>query len=324
MINVKRYLTLLLAAMLLFSVLSAAGSAESETEAPSLPSEADEALMEELFAANSNREVLARHTSVEIRQEVYDQGAVVGKFSAYADAGTYFSSSSSGTSMLITGDTYLEQFSDGYDVYVESFLDGTSAYKTELASCKDGLSLIPADDEQLIRTEKNESALYVMSSTKNSDFISNLLSSNRDSYGAGTAYEEGMAMYWAYHFDAATKDLLEVVTFLQAANGSRSLYMLDSYTYDGKPFDPADSLFSDYFAAENTRTIYVVFDTGTRLQHTETYSIPEGVFFDIMLGGEWVTNFYSDPACTHVFDFSMTPLVDGITVYVKADWKTAL
>ena len=322
--GIKLY-ALILALLLIMGGFISAASAEGGSVLPEAPSESDEEMLLAMFSANENRSVLSRHTNMTIRQDVYEQGSVIGSYTVYADRETYCSESTSGFALLTMNDIYLEKYTDGYHFFLESLLEDPDAYKTELKENKDATSLRLADGEHLLHLQVSGNGAYVLTETQDEAFISSVLSYNSETYGTGLAFEEGMTMRWVYHFDTGTKDLQKVATFVQTADGNNIPCMLDVYTYDGNPFDAADSAFSEYFAAEDLRTIYIVFDVGTRLQHRETYTIPAGVYFDVMVDGEFVTEFYADPACTRPFDLYDTANAGNNTIlYVKADWKTKL
>lgn len=303
-----------------FGLLPATAETASQTETTvATPTDADRALFAELVEANSFSEMMKRHSSKQAEVVYYNEDdEEIHRFTDYVDAKQFAEENSNEHGHIVMDTLHLWSLTDEDGPYLlEVFFDQEEEYSELLASRQEESSLSIEPEETLTEVIELNGCWYMTTEVSDADWVRARLESDAGTSGMEPiyAYADGMRFAYSYTFDAETKDLLEIWTYLREADGTEHSYALDRITYDLE-HDLAGSMFAPYYEATEFSTLHLVFAPGTPEESSMTYMIPKsGVYWTVEYQGEeYVGDVYTDPDCTQVYEGGSRP--DEITLYI--------
>ena len=278
-----------------------AGPAQAEAESP------DSAAFETFTAANTAREILARHGNAQATRTTWFDGAVVLTEHSFRTADFSVWNYGDGRVGLRKSDCFLD--CDSYDgvLFGATIFDSAEDCAAAFKGIRDQGFFSLFEGETLEKTYVTDDGHFV-AETRCSNPVIVRQTLGETEYTGSYVYAEGMELVYRYTFDRETLDLVRLDFYIVDAEGNSKIYQSETYEYGVETPDPAvdSELFADYFAAlsvqENLRTIRIVYDPGTEHEKTAEAALPVNTWFNAYHNGAYIQKFFSDRECTRAFD----------------------
>jgi hypothetical protein len=273
-------------------------------------SKGDSAMFEEMIRANSIDEVLTRHNIVTIERKSFEQGKELSTEDWHITKDELYIESTTGYASDLTADTYL--IADSQNSSLISYISSDPAvYKEWFESTKTQYSLALSPEEVLTSTGEQEDHFHAETLISSDQAVSSLVEAYSEAYG-GITYQSGMKLKYAYDFDLTTRDLLNINVYTVDDKGNESLFLTDTYSYEDKDFttDRNNGPLSAYYDENGLRTVKITYAAGTEHPVTSEYKIAKNMMFVGYHSGNFVTEFYTDEACTKPYDYSDTSVTE--------------
>ena len=267
-------------------------------------SKSDSALFEEMIRANSIDEVLSRHNTVTIERGVYNQGKEAALEHWYISKDEIYIENTSGYASNLSADTYV--IADPYNSSLISYLPSDPAvYKEWFEGSKLQYSLNVSAEEALTSTGEKDDTYHAETLISSDQTVSNLAEAYNEAYG-GMAYQSGMKLKYTYDFDLKTRDLLSINLYIVDGQGNETLYHTDRYSYEDKDFSTEKNSgpLAVFFDENKQRTLKITYGAGTENAAVSEYRIARPAAFVGYHNGNFVTEFYTDAACTKPYERS--------------------
>ena len=318
----------LFAAAFASPMLFAVPAACAETEPIlSMATEEDMARYKDLLEKNSAEQIMERnldtYRSVCLTREEYTStGETVYSSKKYRDQEIYLELTDDNRAVCLTKDMELLVFPDSPENPIVYLYDETGHYAEALAATRKMFGLYLDEDWTLTATGEADGRLIF--TTRNSDQMA-VWNQLADLMQFDLSYEEGTFIECRTCFDAETENWLTNETTICLPSGEHYCVTRESAAYDTPFPDVEDTVLEKPLKAylnrnddgTGMRTITVVFEPGSDHEKTVEYRVPMGVSFDIDCQGSLPEDFYTDPECTQVYDYTHMDTDDGITLYIK-------
>ena len=314
------FLAAALASPILFTVSAACAESESILSIAM-------ARYTELIEKNSAEQIAARNLdtgkSICLTQEEYNStGETIYSSKIYRDQEMYLELYSDNQAAFLTKDMELLIFPDSPENPFVYLYDDTAHYTENLDSTENMFGLYLDEDWTLIAAGEADGCLTFTVRITNQTAVQNHLAYHIQS---DLSYEEGSFIEYQTRFDAETENWLTTESTIFLPSGEQYCAFRESASYGPPLFDventivekPLKACLDSNDGGTGMRTITVVFSPGSDHEKTVEYRVPMGVEFDIDYQGSFPEDFYTDPECTQVYDYTHMGTDDGITLYIK-------
>ena len=129
-----------------------------------------------------------------------------------------------------------------------------------------------------------------------------------------TEMEETDLYVQKYVADTETYEIQEYFEYIEKADGTRKLIRESKLSYDGEKYEVSEELKAQLDSGD-TRTVTLIADPGTDNEKEYSVSVCKGGIVQIILG-EGYSTFYSDEACTQVYE-GIADRENDKTLYTK-------
>ena len=310
----KRFCAMMMAIAAALCLCTAVSAAETE-----IP---DAAAVEAFFAANTGKEVLARHENALMTRTTFFEGAEVMTENYYKDADTALWNYNDGNALLRTADCFVDLDLDSESKYGLTVFDSEKDRTDLFVQTRDLGFVSLQSSEGIVRCYETDEGLFIVE-TRSADPEEIGQCLEEVSYTGTYTYADGMALDYRYMFDRASSDLVRTESFVIGPGGESSPFQVETYAYDVGSYEPAgkNGLFAEYFTAEygpeDLCTVRIVYNPDTQGEKAVEEIFPVHTRFSAIHHGAYIREFYLDRECTQLCE--SYEVTGDLVLYVRAD-----
>ena len=263
-----------------------------------------EITLQEIYDANQTEVLLKNHKSVYIQDEM--DGEVWNEVYLTKEyAYNYIPGADSDWMEFTTDDARYSLAGDDCVYYVYITPDGIGDFANELAERSAGAALVAGAEGEIIESASKKDGLITVKSVLSQKAIEDMAE-----FGVTSAKYE-------YVLDAKTREIISLTSDYTYDDGD-AFHVITEVTYDADVPEMLQTILAYENQTENLRNVTVVSNPGTEKEESKSIQVPKGLIFGFEYDDDlgYATEFYTDAACTELYD----PYVDTVsdqTIYVK-------
>lgn len=266
----------------------------------------DEEPLNRIYEANATEELLKKHKNIQINGTEY-YGDEVRIYFCYYDADmSVIEDGDSNVQICENGDVY-GFLADQAAPFRGLCMDGT--YEKYFEEPLRNLICLKLEGERVIFSGEENGMLTVETVMNREDSVREYPDDNNI-----TEMEETDLYVQKYVADTETYEIQEYFEYIEKADGTRKLIRESKLSYDGEKYEVSEELEAQLDSGD-TRTVTLIADPGTDNEKEYSVSVCKGGIVQIILG-EGYSTFYSDEACTQVYE-GIADRENDKTLYTK-------